>query len=636
MGRRVFLRKMTAEAALEAWQQALSEWRIVGEDLVPTAAAIGRVTARAVTALRNAPEFASAAMDGIAVRAADTFGATERHPVIVPAAVVVEVNTGNPLPEGFDAVVMVEDLNRTDGGDYVLHRAVPPWHHVRQIGENAVRGTMLVPQGTVVSAAAAALFLSAGVLEVAVRRRPRVTVIPTGDELTPPTSPAPGKVPESNSTMLAALLEGWGAEATTTSIVADSPTAITAALGRALTDSDMVLVNAGSSAGTRDHAADVVQAMGELVVHGVAVRPGKPLLLGVVEGRPVAGLPGYPVAALVDMERFVRPLLAMVTGRPTRPRSTVEAVAGSTITSRLGDEEHVHGKLVLCGNQVCFHPLPRGAAALQSVVRADGTCVIPANVEGVAEGATVQVALSSTAPRLDRSVVAIGSHDLLLDVAADELRGSAPAIFLESLHVGSMGALRAVASSRAQVGGIHLLDPATGTYNETFLDRYLDGVPHALVHLCRREQGLVVPPGNPKGIRGLSDLVRDDVVFVNRQRGSGTRVLLDIRLAEAELPAAAVRGYDREETTHIAVAVRVANGFADCGLAVRAAAVALGMDFVPIDEERYDLLVDGRFFTTLPCRRLLETIASPAFRRRAEACGGYSLASAGDILRHTA
>ena len=634
MGRRVFLKKMAAEKALAAWRKSLRQagWQLSGDETLPVADAIGRVTAAPVFALANAPSFPSCAMDGIAVKSYDTFGATESSPVTLTKEQFVAVNTGNPVPASCDAVIMVEKLNEAENGGVVIHEAMSPWRNVRQVGENAVKGAMLLPTNTVITPAAAALFLSAGVLEVAVRRRAKVAVIPTGDELTPPDEPQEGKVPETNSTLISATLKLWGMEPTVWPIVRDNRQAIKEAVFEAAEACDMVLLNAGSSAGTKDYSADIVQESGELTVHGVELRPGKPLLLGVVKGKAIAGLPGYPVAALVDLDYFVKPLLFSLCGKTKSPEQVIEAVAASTISSKLGDEEHLRGKLTPIDGVTHFTPLPRGSAALGSAVEADGVALISPDTEGVMEGEKFKVRLTDTCPPLDQSLIAVGSHSLLLHTLANELRTLDEPLFLTSIHVGSMGGVRAMARRRATLAGIHLLEPDSGKYNLPFISKYLSHQPVGLLHLCKREQGLMVQPGNPKKLSGLACLERDDVRFINRQQGSGTRILLDIKLGELALKSSSVKGYDREETNHVAVALRVARGAADCGLGIRAAANALGLDFIPIEEEQYDLLVDESFFGSEHFSWLVETIKSSTFRQKAQEIGGYDVSSSGEIL----
>ena len=634
MGRRVFLKKMAAAEALAAWRKSLrkADWQLSGEETLPVADAIGRVTAAPVFALANAPSFPSCAMDGIAVKSYDTFGATERSPVTLAKEQYVAVNTGNPVPGGCDAVIMVEKLNQADDGGVVIHEAMSPWRNVRQVGENAVNGAMLLPINAVITPAAAALFLSAGVLAVTVRRRAKVAVIPTGDELTPPDAPQEGKVPETNSTLISATLKLWGMEPTVWPIVRDNRQAIKEAVLEAVAHHDMVLLNAGSSAGTKDYSADIVQKNGELTVHGVELRPGKPLLLGVVKGKAVAGLPGYPVAALVDLDYFVKPLLFSLCGKTEGPHRVIEAVAASTISSKLGDEEHLRGKLTPIGGVTHFTPLPRGSAALGSAVDADGVALIAPDTEGVMEGEKLKVRLTDSCPPMEQSLLAFGSHSLLLHTLANELRTLNEPLYLTSIHVGSMGGIRAMARRRATLAGIHLLEPESGKYNLPFIKKYLSHQSVGLLHLCKREQGLMVQPGNPKKLAGLACIGRDDVRFINRQQGSGTRILLDIKLNELALDCACCKGYEREETNHIAVALRVARGAADCGLGIRAAANALGLDFIAIEQEQYDLLVDESFFGSKNFAALVEIIESTSFRQKAQEIGGYDVSSSGEIL----
>jgi len=635
MGRRIFLAKTNAKEALDRWRRALAKanWPQLDIEEIETCVALNRITAHAVFAQSNAPSFPSCAMDGIACRASDTMEASESRPVELESASIRIVNTGNPLPGGFDAVIKIENTQATPDGGYRIHAAVPPWHNVRQIGENAVKGTQILPSNTPLTPQAQALLLSAGVLHVAVWARPHVTIIPTGDELRSPDSVEPETVPEYNSAIIRGHLESWGARCSVSPIVADDRGLLRKAVETALDESDMVVINAGSSAGTHDFAADVVQELGTLLVHGVELRPGKPMLLGVAQGLPIVGLPGYPVAALTDLHVFVRPIIDGALGQAPCRQEQVRALAATTIPSVLGDLEVVRGKLVEVSGATLFHPLPRGSASLASAVRADCILEIDSNTEGVREGDPITVSIRDNS-RLDlkRAVIAVGSHDLLMDLLIDRLRQCSQPVTMDSLHVGSMGGLRSIARDRCHIAGIHLLDPKSGTYNTSFIERFVKGN-YGLVHVSHRDQGLMVAPGNPKKISDLSSLTRKEITFVNRQRGSGTRVLLDILLDRSALDPDAISGYQREETTHIAVAIRVANGFADAGLGIKAAATSLGLDFIALEREQYDLLVNADFFHSEPAKELWSILSSDEFRQAANELGGYDVSESGSVLK---
>jgi putative molybdopterin biosynthesis protein len=616
-----FIRDVPAAEAIAAWRGALGGRRLEAHEL-QLERALGRVTAAPVWALRSSPSYDAAAMDGIAVRARDTVGATETAPRAVADFAVVD--TGDALPDGFDAVVMREQVHWQAGVPEV-RAAVAPWQHVRTIGEDVSATELLLPEGHRLRPVDLAAAAAAGHTALSVRRAPRVVVIPTGDEVKPlGTEPAPGELLDTNSLMLVAQAQEAGCEAGAVPVVADDPDRIADAVRQAAARADLVIVIAGSSAGRDDHTAAVVEATGTLLVHGVAVKPGHPVVLGVVDGTPVLGAPGYPVSAAFTFELFALPLLAALEGTAAEARPRATARLARRLASSLGTDDWVRVRLGRVGGGLVATPLPRGAGVLTSLVRADGLLVVPAALEGHDAGEQVEVRLLRDLDAVERTIVAIGSHDPVLDLAASLLRSRDPDRTLVSGPVGSLGGLVALRDGLCHVAGCHLLDPETGEYTQPWIRRVLGDRPVDVVRLVHREQGLIVAPGNPAGLSGLEDLTR--VRYVNRQRGAGTRVLLDHELAARGIDPAAVDGYEREEPTHLAVAAAVAAGRADAGLGVMAAARAFGLGFVPVAREPFDLVMAPGEPAVAP---LLALLGDAEFRAQVEAMGGYSVEETG-------
>ncbi|HZI97887.1 MAG TPA: molybdopterin biosynthesis protein, partial [Actinomycetales bacterium] len=592
---------------------------------VTLAEAVGRVTAGPIWALRSSPAFDSAAMDGIAVSSAETVGASERAPVRLDPGAYDVVDTGDPMPAGRDAVVMREQVHHVGDGSAEILAAVPPYANVRSVGEDVAAAELLLPAGHRLRPVDVAAAAAAGVTEVDVRRRPRVVVIPTGDEIRPlGAALGAGEIPDTNSLMLAAQAREAGAEADVTGVVADDPVLITEAVRRAAGVADLVIVVAGSSAGRDDYTARVVAEAGTLSVHGVAVRPGHPVVLGVVDSTPVIGAPGYPVSAALTFDIFALPLLASLEGAAHRRRQRTTAHLARKLASVVGMDDWVRVRLGLVAGEVVAMPLPRGAGVLTSLVRADGLLVVPAGLEGHHAGERVEVELLRPIEEVRRTIVAVGSHDLVLDLAASAMREVDPAVTLATSNVGSLGGLVALRDGLCHVAGSHLLDEETGEYTLPYVDRVLPGRDVAVVRLVHRQQGLLVAPGNPLEIKGIGDLTRQGLRYVNRQRGAGTRVLLDHELRRRGIDADDVDGYAREEHTHLGVAAAVAAGRADCGLGIVAAARAFGLDVVPVAEEPYDLVLDAGVVDDDLLVPLWAQLASAGFRRRIEALGGYS------------
>ncbi len=659
-----YLEDIPLTEALDRWWQALAAAGLDGPmpgEIVPLDAACGRITAEPVWALISSPHYHAAAMDGYAVPAEATRGASETHAVHLRVGEqAFYVDTGDPLPPGTNAVIMIEDVQRIsqgkDGEEIEILSAVAPWQHVRPMGEDIVATELILPANHRLRPQDIGAIAGAGHTQALVRRRPRVAIQPTGTELVMPGTPLrPGDIIEYNSLVLAAMIQEWGGQPTRLPPLSDDYASIRQRVLEAAHTHDLVIVNAGSSAGSEDYTARIVAELGKLLVHGIAIRPGHPVILGMIrmkkegserteetegtEGSggevrwvPVIGLPGYPVSAAVTCELLVKPTLARWLGQPLDEPPTVQAVLTRKVVSPEGDEEFLRVTVGQVGERIVATPLPGGSGVLMSLVRADGVVRIPRGEQGFEPGATVTVHLYRPASSLRRTIVAIGSHDLTLDLLADELGRRAPGWRLSSANVGSLGGLMALSRGEAHLAGSHLLDEATGEYNIGYIRRLLPGVPVVLLGFVQRQQGLIVPRNNPKGITGLADLTRPDVVFVNRQRGAGTRVLLDYRLRQLGISPRQIQGYERQEFTHLAVAAAVASGAADCGLGILAAARALDLDFVPLDLERYDLVIPAQFYESEILAPLLAIIRDPAFAARVRDLGGYDTPQMGQVL----
>ena len=636
-GRRYYLSNIPLDQAVERFHDALRQAGVLERspaEEVPVEDAGGRVTAGPVWAQMSSPHYDSAAMDGIAVSATDTTGASETSPIrLTVGEQAVWVDTGDPVPDGYDAIVMVEHVHEIDEATVEIQAPVPPYYHVRPLGEDIVASELLLPESHVLRPVDLGACAAAGVTKVMVRRPPTVAVVPTGSELVAAGSiAAAGEIVEFNSIILAGLVEEWGGHAARLAPVPDDLDRLRDALQEAVRRHDIVIINAGSSAGSEDYTARLVEEMGELIVHGVAYRPGHPVVLGVVQGKPVLGIPGYPVSAVLTCELFVKPLVELKLGVQAQRRRRVEARMARKVVSPMGEDEHVRVALGRVGERMVATPIQRGAGVITSLVRADGLLTVPRLSEGVEAGSKVEVELLRPAEEIERKIVATGSHDLTLDLLASLLRRTDPGLTLSSSNVGSLGGLMALGRGEAHLAGSHLLDEETGEYNVPFVRRYLEGRDVVIVRLVGRTQGLMVPSGNPLGIASLEDLFRDGVSFVNRQRGSGTRVLLDYKLKRLGPEPDRIAGYEREEYTHLGVAAAVAAGRADTGLGILSAARAMGLDFVPLLNEQYDLIIPADFYDGGLLTPLLGLIRSVEFKSAVEALGGYDTSSTGEVV----
>jgi putative molybdopterin biosynthesis protein len=636
-----FVHDVPAAEAIAAWFEACREAGCpdrLEAVRVPLEEAAGRVTAEPVWARRSSPPFDAAAMDGIAVRAADTVGAGETSPVRLGRDRYEIVDTGDPMPAGRDAVVMREQVHweggEADPDGVELRAAAAPYQHVRSIGEDVSAAELLLPAGHRLRPVDVAAAGAAGMTELAVRRAPVVAVIPTGDEIRPIGAElAPGELPDTNSLMIAAQAAAIGCEVVRHEIAPDAPDRIVAAVREAAAAADLVVVIAGSSAGRDDHTAAVVAEAGTLAVHGVAVKPGHPVVLGAADATPVLGAPGYPVSAALTFDIFAAPLLAGLEGAPAPDWPRAHARLARKLASSMGTDDWVRVRLGLVGGRLVATPLPRGAGVLTSLVRADGLLVVPASLEGHHAGEDVEVRLLRGVGEIERTIVVTGSHDLVLDLAASALRDRDPGIALASSNVGSLAGLAALRDGLCHLAGSHLLDADSGEYTLPWVERLMPDHDAAVVRLTHREQGLIVAPGNPLGLEGIDDLTRPGLRYVNRQRGAGTRVLLDHSLSQRGIEPDTIDGYAREEHTHLAVAAAVAADRADCGLGVLAAARAFGLDFVPVAKEPYDLVLERASLDSELLAPLWDLLASAEFRAEVDALGGYDTSEMGRAIR---
>ncbi len=636
--REIFLEDVPLEAARERFAAALegAGFRYDRREDAALDDALGRVTARPSFARLSSPHYHACAMDGIAVSAAATAGARETAPLELRLDHdAFLVDTGDPLPPETDAVVPIEEVEMRGGGVVALRAAVAPFHHVRALGEDIVATEAVVAAGRMLEPADLAALASAGLTTVEVFTRPRVAVITTGNELVPPETPAPprGAIVDSNAVLLRACVRRYGALPVASERLADEPAILRAAIERALDECDVVVLNAGSSAGSEDFTAAAFAAVGTVVVHGVAIRPGHPLVLGWARRGervvPLFGIPGYPVSAALAADLFLRPLLEQMGRRDAPDVREFDAVLARKLFSPLGEDEYVRAVAARVGERLVATPLRRGAGVITSLSRANCLIVVPRFSEGVRAGEIVRVRALRPLAAIERTLLAVGSHDVAIDLLAGKL--AARGLELVSANVGSIAGLAALADGATHVAGTHAIDSASGTYNDVAVRRYVPGKRVALALFARRSQGLIVAPGNPLGLRSLVDVAARGARFVNRQKDAGTRMLLDVLLAGAGLAPSDIAGYDRIEFTHLAVAALVADGSADCGLGILAAARALGCDFVQLADEPYELALDASQMNEPRIATLLATLAEPGLRAEVEALGGYDARESGTI-----
>lgn len=601
-------------------------------ETVPVQESAGRITAQAVYAHISAPHYPASAMDGIALDSRVTFGATETTPVTLKPEQFIVVDTGDPLPDNCDAVVMVEEVMKEEDGTVRLYTSAAPWQHVRQIGEDICAGEMILPSHVAVSPSAIGAMLAGGVLKAEVLTRPKVGIIPTGDEIIPPTdSPGKGDILEFSSSIFSAMLESWNVCPKTYPIVPDNLERIRAAVEQALEECDIVLLNAGSSAGREDYSAQVIGELGTVLYHGIAMKPGKPAILGYQSAKPILGVPGYPVSGILVLEQLLKPLIDAWYQKVPAPEVCQEGVLARTVVSGFKYQEFVRVRMGKVGEKLMVSPLSRGSGVVTSFMKADGILEIPQGCEGYKAGDKVSVKMLRPSFELENTLVAIGSHDPLLDEVADLLHLAEPNLFMNSSHAGSMGGIMAVRRGETHIAGVHLLDEKDGSYNTSFIKKYFPQGGVRLVECVGRTQGLMLAKGNPKNIRSITDLTMPGMRYVNRQKGSGTRILIDYLCKKENLDTSSIYGYDREEFTHTSVAAQIDSGTADAGMGIYSAAQLYQLDFLPVCMEQYDLLIPDSAWDTPMVQKLLLVLKGEEFRQRLERLGGYQLEQPGRV-----
>lgn len=656
----MYLQDIPLAEARARFHQALDEIEASGllgeEEIELNENALGRVLSRAVIASRCSPHFHASAMDGYAVRSVETLGAEPTNPVLLQVGEQAQYcDTGDPIPLWADAVIPIENIESLNihgqicsapdvrkAASIRIRAAVTAWSHIRPMGEDIVTSQLILAAGTMLRPADLGAAAAGGASRLFVARKPLVGILPTGSELVPiGQDPKTGELTEFNSVVLAAQVQDWGGMARRYQTLSDDFNLICNSLQTAANECDLLLINAGSSAGREDFTSQAIEKLGKVLVHGVAVRPGHPVVIGLLkcdltrqDGRewiPVIGVPGYPVSAALTAEIFVQPLLREWLGFPTGEEPVeVEATLTRKVQSPAGDDDYLRVVLGYVEGKLLAAPLSRGAGVTTSLSKADGIFVIPRQVQGLEAGDQVKVRLYRHEEELHRTILTIGSHDLTLDILAQFL--SPHARRLVSANVGSLGGLMALQRHQAHFAGSHLLDVGTGEYNLSYIRQYLPGIPLRVFGWVERVQGLLVKKGNPKKITGISDLARADVHFVNRQRGSGTRNLLDHWLKKKEIHSETICGYDIEEYTHLAVAAAVASGRADCGLAIEAAAQILDLDFIPLFEESYQLAIPESSLQDALLAPIFDLMQDSRLKKAIMALPGYKVEQMGCTL----
>ena len=639
MDRKVFRELASVEDAKELLSKHFKpQPRAV--ETVPLEECADCVLANDVEATIDVPPFDRASMDGFAVHAEDTFGAEEDRPVslkvvgkvgagekpdvVVGLGEAVEISTGAPIPKGANAVVMVEYTSQS-GSSLRIYRAVVPGDNIMAAGSDIMAGELILRKGDFLTPRETGVLAALGVTRVNVFRKPVAAIVSTGNEIISHGNPLSyGKIYDINARTVADSVVENGGVAKFLGIVGDNAEDIVSKIREGLDVADLVLTSGGTSAGVGDLLYRIIDGLGKpgIIVHGVSARPGKPLIIAVVDGKPIFGLPGYPTSALMMFHIFVRPVLRAMAGLGDVERRVVKASAAERIFSSGGRREFLPVNLIRSDvGEYTVYPVPGGSGSITTLSEADGFMEIPENKVFFEAGEEVEVELFSLRLK-PADLMIIGSHCIGIDVLLEVMRRRGFGFRCKVVNTGSSGGLAAIRRGEADIAGTHLLDEKTGVYNIPFLERFEIADKAILVRGYNREQGLVVAKGNPKNIRGMEDILREGISFINRNPGSGTRILLDMHLNQIarkkgvsfERLTSKIDGYRVEAKSHTAVAVAVLHGKADVGLAIHAVADMYGLGFIPVAEEHYDFLIRKERFVKDVVKAFVEVLRSEEFK----------------------
>lgn len=625
MKRNIYIDNMDVDLAKEKYFHILNIKP--GFEYVKVEESLDRISFDIVYANMSSPNYNAAAMDGIAVISKRTLDASEVNPVSLEENKDFQyINTGNIVKEPFDSVIMIEEVMELSKGKVQIISSSYPWKHIRQIGEDIVASEMIISSKHKIRPIDIGALLAGGLDKIKVFKKPKVGILPTGSEIVGDVKDLKmGNIIDSNSRVFQGEVTKLGGQPFRYPPIEDDYQLLKENILKRVRENDIMLINAGSSAGTKDYTVSIIKELGQVLVHGIALKPGKPTILGIIEGKPVIGLPGYPVSSYLVFEEFVKPIISKFLGRGEEKEETIKAVITKRKVSSLKNRELMRVNLGQVDGKIIATPLSSGAGVTMSLVKADGIGIIPQNIEGVKAGDEIDVRLLKPLSQIKRTLVSIGSHDLIMDVLRDMT-------YLSSGHVGSMGGIMAMRRGECHLAPIHLLDEETGQYNISYVRKYFPGKKMSLIKGVKRLQGFMVKKEDMDRVKTFKDLLKEDISYVNRQRGAGTRVLLDYHLKLEGIDPEKISGYKRELNTHMAVASAVKNGTKTVGLGIYSAAKAMDLEFVEVTYEDYDFLVETRILEDEKIKNFIEAFTSQEFEKRVVAFGGYKLEDTGKII----
>ena len=594
--------------------------------------AFGLISAKAVYAKASAPNYNASAMDGIAISSKTSALASESNPVIINKDQYQYVNTGDVISGDWDGVVMIEDVIFKDDDSALITKAVGYFENIRPIGEDISQTQMIIPSFHKIRAVDLGPLLASKNEKIEVFCKLKTAILPTGSEIVDVSTEVleDGMIIDSNSSMIKGLTAGLNLSAHVLPVCPDDYEQLKAVIDRSTKENDVLLVNAGSSAGSEDYTVKIIEELGKVSVHGIAIKPGKPAILGVVNGAIVIGLPGYPVSTYIVFEQIFKPIINRLFNQKIE-QEVINATLTKTVYSSLKHLEFVRVKVgYLEGKFVCT-PLARGAGISMSLAEADGIISIPKQSEGYQNNELVTVRLFKPVSSLKNKITSIGSHDLILDVLNDVFNLLDYPYTLSSSHVGSYSGLISLKNNETLLAPIHLL-AEDGTYNVNIIQELFKGEQMALIKGVKRQQVLAYAEGNPLAISSIADIAHKKLKYVNRQRGSGTAVLFDYLLKENQVEKKDVIGYDFVMPSHFNVGAAIKSKTADCGLLIKSIAEVMELDYFEVMAEDYDFVIYEKDLAQPQIKSLIEVLQSNFFKERLQQFNCYETADSGDII----
>ena len=627
MKRDYYLRSVNESKALSILDNLFSEHYVVKSEWISVYDSLNRIPLNSLYAKVSSPSYNASAMDGIATKSSITFDASETTPVTIPSNQFIEVNTGNVIPIEYDTVIMIEDVEFIEEGIKII-KTYAMFENIRPIGEDIVKGELVVPKYKKITPIMIGALLSAGITEIMVICKPKVCIIPTGDEIISAKQEVKdGDIIDSNSYFMKNELEILGAQVDVLPPQKDEYGILENTILSNSLKYDFLIIGAGSSAGSKDFTYQVLKQKGHLHVHGISIKPGKPSIIGEINQKIVLGIPGYPVSTYISFHLLVKHLMNRFTKQNKQVLRTIKAKLSRKVYSSLKNKEYIRVQLGTVNNELIATPLKRGAAIQMSLLKSDGLLIVDRSIEGYERNDMVSITLNESEIDTKKTLVSIGSHDIVLDLINDFMNEEG--FNLASSHLGSFGGVLAIRNKESHISPIHILSE-DGQYNKHIIKEYLN-TNYVLIEGMKRKQGLYVKKGNPKNIQSIDDL-KDSNYFVNRQKGSGTRILLDQLLSTNKINKDLVNGYNYELSTHTQVAVAVLSDRYDVGLGIQSVAERYDLDFIELAEESYDFLVHKDTLKLDSFNAFIDILKSEEFKLKISEYKGYKLDKPGNII----